>query len=83
MIREPESVESRTDDDEFQCPSENLKPQLLTLAKLNDLVRDLGLTKKKTELVCSRLKEKHLLLAGTSAFQSSKRIWFTAMILGV
>lgn len=66
---EPESDESGPDDDEFQCSPENLEPQLFTQAELNDLVRDLGLTKEKAELLGSRLKEKHLLASGTSIYQ--------------
>jgi len=59
----PEIYES---DDEFQCSPDNTKPQLFTQAELNDLVRDLGLTKEKAELLGSRLQEKHLLEYGTS-----------------
>lgn len=42
----PEFSESQPSTDEFQCPP-NLKPQLFTQAELNDLVRDLCLTKEK------------------------------------
>lgn len=41
--------------------SDAWKPQLLTQAKLNDLVRDLGLSKQKAELLGSRLQEQNLL----------------------
>lgn len=36
-------------------------PQLFGQRELNDLVRDLGLSKKAAELLASRLQEKHLL----------------------
>lgn len=61
----PESSQSQPTDDDFQCTPDNLK-QLFAQAELNDLVRDLGLTKEKAELLGSRLKEKHLLEPGTS-----------------
>ncbi|KAJ8893913.1 hypothetical protein PR048_006514 [Dryococelus australis] len=41
--------------DEFEC-TDNLEPKLFIQTELNDLVRDLGLTKEKVELLCSRLK---------------------------
>jgi len=58
---------------------------LFTQAELNDLVKDLGLTKEKAELLSSRHKEKQLLVCGThiyhyrirdqvcSIFQTEKR----------
>lgn len=55
----PEYNESQSTDDQFQCSPENLKPRLLTKSELNDLGRDLGLTKEEVELLGSRLKEKH------------------------
>ena len=44
-------------DNEFQC-METSQYQRFTQFQLNDLIRDLGLTKEKTELLGSRLKEK-------------------------
>ena len=41
-----------------------LTPHLLDQRDLNDLVRDLGLTKKKSELLASRLKQWNLLQKG-------------------
>ena len=41
-------------------------PQLVTQATLNDLVRDLGLSKRKSELLGSRLQEWNLLHADAS-----------------
>lgn len=65
----PEDIEnvSRSDneqtlDEEYQCPINSKEPKLLTLSELNDLVRDLGITKEKAKLFGSRLKEKNLLM---------------------
>lgn len=41
-------------------------PQLFSQSELNDLVRDLGLSKDAAELLGSRLKNKNLLSSGTS-----------------
>lgn len=62
--------DSKSDSDdhadvEFQCPSENLEPKLFNQTELNDLVRDLGLTKEKAEIIGLRLKEKNVLASGT------------------
>ena len=38
-----------------------LAPKLFSQTELNDLVRDLGLSKKAAEILASRLQEKHLL----------------------
>ena len=43
------------------------EPRLLTHSELNDLIRDLNLTKDKAELLESKLKEKNL-LADDNAF---------------
>lgn len=49
-----------------ECEFESSKPQLFEQNELDDLVRDLCLTKEKAELLGSRLKEKNLLAPGTS-----------------
>lgn len=41
-------------------------PILFDQAALNDLVKDLGLRKDKSELLASRLQERHLLASGTT-----------------
>lgn len=41
-------------------------PQIFSQKELNDLVRDLGLSKESAELLGSRLKNKNLLSSGTS-----------------
>ena len=40
-------------------------PQLFSQEKLNDLIRDLNLSKESNELLASRLKEKNLFQPGT------------------
>ncbi len=40
---------------------EILEPKSFTQVELNDLVRDLALSKEKAELLASNLKQKHLL----------------------
>jgi len=40
-------------------------PQLFSQGELNDLARDLNLSKESSELLASRLKEKNLLQPGT------------------
>lgn len=47
-------------------PGDSCAPELFSQSELNDLVRDLHLTKENSELLGSRLKEKNLLAAGTS-----------------
>lgn len=45
--------------------SDKTKPQLFTQAELSDLIRELDLSKKKSELLASRLQEKNLLTTET------------------
>jgi hypothetical protein len=52
-------------DQDFPFDSECEGPQLFTQPELNDLVRDLGLSKEKALLLGSRLKENNLLASGT------------------
>jgi hypothetical protein len=52
-------------DHDFPFDSECEGPQLFTQPELNDLVRDLGLSKEKAELLVSRLQEKNVLASGT------------------
>lgn len=68
-IDEPTDAQSDSgSDEEFLCAVENEEPKLFTQTELNDLVRDLGLTKEKAELLGSRLKEKNLLAGGTNIY---------------
>jgi hypothetical protein len=53
------SSESTANDDvDFSPDNEDRTPQFFTQIELNDLVRDLGLTKEKRKILGSRLKEK-------------------------
>ena len=53
-------------------------PQLITQGKLNDLVRDLQLSKKQSETLASRLKDWHLLTSDTKiSFFRKRHILFS------
>lgn len=62
----PDSHDSTSGDQEFECDTGSQAPKLFTQFELNDLVRDLGLPKDSAQLLGSRLKEKNLLAVGTS-----------------
>ena len=47
-------------------PEEDDQPVLWTQAELNNLTRDLNLSKESSQLLGSLLKEKHLLAPGTT-----------------
>lgn len=56
------SDEHESQEDCYAQQSEiDKSPQLITQSKLNDLVRDLSLTKQQSELLASRLQEWNLL----------------------
>ena len=61
------SLCTSSDEDVIECNEiyqpieEKIEPQLFDQAELNDLIRDLGLSKESSQLLGSRLKEKHLL----------------------
>ena len=62
MDRESDTCESDelcTDPDFVQTPGKECKN--FSQFELNDLVRDLGLSKESAEVLASRLKEKNLL----------------------
>jgi hypothetical protein len=67
------SSDSGGDDEKFQCHTETRSPQVFTQSELNYVIRDLGLSKEKAELLGSRLKEKNLLAAGTSMYRYRSR----------
>jgi len=48
-------------DEDFSHPALQLEPSLFDQAELNDLICDLYLSKKSSELLASRLHDKHLL----------------------
>ncbi|GBO16541.1 hypothetical protein AVEN_150121-1 [Araneus ventricosus] len=58
--------ESESDEKDLDFTVKNEVPEKFNQAELNDLVRDLGLTKENAELLCSRLKEKNILTTHTS-----------------
>ena len=62
-----EILETRVSDSEYQ-PSSSDVPQPFTQSELNDLTRDLDLSKEAAELFGSRLKEKNLLAKGVSFY---------------
>ena len=55
------SDEPGSQEDLYEQPKTDKKPILITQCKLNDLVRDLSLTKQQSELLASRLQEWNLL----------------------
>lgn len=58
--------DSNEDNIEEYESGDSCASELFSQSELNDLVRDLHLTKENSELLGSRLKEKNLLAAGTS-----------------
>ncbi|GFW68347.1 uncharacterized protein TNCV_2263361 [Trichonephila clavipes] len=54
-----------SDSDDGFDPGTN-GPELFSHSDLNDLARDLGLSKDTAEVLGSRLKERHLLISGVS-----------------
>ena len=59
------SIDSETTIADNDFPPSLLPPQLLSQNELNNLARDLNLSKESSELLASRLKEKNLLQLGT------------------
>ena len=55
------SDEPESQDDFYEQSEHERRPLLITQCKLNDLVRDLSLTKQQSELLASRLQEWNLL----------------------
>jgi hypothetical protein len=55
-----------TDDESYDEDFEEGRPHLLSKDELDDLVRDLTLSKEKSELLASRLREWNLLQKGTT-----------------
>ncbi|XP_049310669.1 uncharacterized protein LOC125778144 [Bactrocera dorsalis] len=51
----------------------NICPNLIDQAYFEDLVRDLGLTKEKAEILCSRLKNRNLIKADVKVTSPRKR----------
>ena len=59
------STDSETTIADNDFPPSLLPPQIFSQNELNDLARDLNLSKESSELLASRLKEKNLLQPGT------------------
>jgi hypothetical protein len=66
-----QEVENPFQDPNFEA-STSSEPHLLTQGDLNDLVRDLNLSKKQSELLGSRLKEWNLLHINTKSMLFSQ-----------
>ena len=77
QLSESESISSSEDSkqcEDFAVSQHNDEPQLFTQAELNDLVRELDLTKNSAELLGSRLKEKTCwLLKPKSVFTATRK----------
>ena len=58
---EPEGASSSKHDESFEMEASKSEPSLFTQTELNDLVRDLNLTKHQSEVLASRLQEKNML----------------------
>lgn len=63
-------------------PCTDAKPMPLSLKELNDLTRDLNLSKESDQLLGSRLREKNLLAPGTTFYwyrdrEAEFRVFFT------
>lgn len=56
------------EDVDFLPDDKDNGPQLFHQSELNDLIRDLGLSKENSEILGSRLKEKNLLAPGTTFY---------------
>lgn len=63
---EPMLDEDSAGNEEYTCEEGDSTPSKFNQNELNDLVRDLYLSKDKAELLGSRLKRKHLLASGTT-----------------
>ena len=62
---EESTSDMETEEGDMYAPNADNSPHLLGQAELNDLVRDLKLTKKKAELLGPRLQERNLLKLDT------------------
>ena len=84
LLQEDQDVDMNADVSSLEDNSLNttssmeLKPSLFTQEELNDLVRDLNLSKESAELLGSRLNEKNLLSQGTKfAFYRNRETEFS------
>ena len=68
-----DAVQTETDSSATGESEDKNVPHLLTQAALNDLIRDLDLSKDKSELLASRLKQRNLLQEGVCITFARKR----------
>lgn len=68
-----ESTSSHNSDDLPEFESDDSKPHLISQSELNDLIRDLQLSKSKSELLASRLQQWNLLAHDTQVTFNRKR----------
>ena len=68
-----DNISSSDNSSDEYVPEDTLNPQFLSKSDLNDLVRDLKLTKQQSENLASRLKEFNLLQKNVSASYYRKR----------
>ncbi|XP_030765451.1 uncharacterized protein LOC115889553 [Sitophilus oryzae] len=78
VLEDKEDIESNSSGDQCTDPTftpegGSDKPHLIVQSELNDLVRDLGLSKQQSELLGSRLKEWNLLANETKITTFRKR----------
>lgn len=67
------AVENISDISYLPLDGLNICPNLIDQAYFEDLVRDLGLTKEKAEILCSRLKNRNLIKADVKVTYPRKR----------
>ncbi len=68
-----EASTSNEDDSDYEPEVDSKKPHLIGQGELNDLVRDLMLTKGQAELLASRLQNWNLLASDTTVTAYRKR----------
>ena len=86
---EDESNDAETDgaDEIYEPETETKKPHLLNKEELNDLVRDLSLSKEKAEALGSRLQQWNLLQEGhknlSALYQLANDVCFCTDVNGL
>ena len=76
-----ENIESSENNCDFTYSLQiSSEPHLIQQNELNDLVRDLGLSKQQTELLGSRLQEWNLLVHGTNVTSFRRKNCFFSVL---
>ena len=70
---EYEYKRTNTESEDSSTESQNATPQQFNQSELNDLVRDLDLSKQAAEILASRLNEKHVLHSSAKVLYFRKR----------